>query len=122
MSNDESMDATEPIRELLSYNQSKQVISALKYGIVPFIGHVLEKPNKKNLTLLLNLLDAYGEIDVALGVDPPEITKDILKELKLRADEIKIGIVKEETEPDCLDPPIDAGFISNDNKEKTTHG
>ena len=112
MSDNDTTEITESIRALLAYNRGEQALAALKYGIVPFIGYVLKDPNKKNLSLLLNLLDAFGEIYLALGIDVPDVSKKIMEELKERAKEIETGVVKE---PEG----IDKGFIITTKEEKT---
>jgi hypothetical protein len=114
MSND--VDITESIRELLKFNQGEQALSALKYGIVPFIGYVLRDPTKKHLSLLVNLFDVLGDIYVALDIDMPEVTDTIIEELKHRAKEIETGVVKEIP---LKDDQVDKGFIITTKEEKT---
>ena len=83
------------VEALFEFTSAKQVIAALKYGIAPFIGFVIERPTKANRELLEQVLELYDRVVTDICVQTESPREDLLEELRSRKQEIKDGIVME---------------------------
>jgi len=87
--------ATEIIRELVTYTDGVQVIAALKYGLCPFLGYVLDNPTEDNIETFTKLLTIYGKVKILFKDELSEASRSLLEEAKKRQQEVDKGFVED---------------------------
>lgn len=96
-SNDfEEKTVTEIIQELVKYTKGVQIVAALRYGMCPYFGYVLEHPSPDNIEKLLELLNIYARIATIFEDELGEASQKLIDDAEKRQKEIDQGYAKED--------------------------